>query len=287
MITEDSIAGPQAWVDAYHDSHSPFDVDSLPIKAGALQGAVAIEYPAGPGGHRFENLHVLYDGVNGQLPNLDLVNTFVHISKNQVGIGCVIQRMWRQWDDYQTRLERILRGMLNQGIGRATGPHSVFMSYHVDAITLQTVGDGWQDEMSLGRVIESGFRSINNLLEHLHQSFFFYILMETNRFVSIGTYLPSAMLISINFTITSIFLWWLSGRPRSTITPPVAKIGKPGKHQADDVELIEHKGMAAIVPKKALTTEERNLFQPLLVISGAHVFGLVPLYVFNSVSDQV
>ena len=70
------------------------------------------------------------------------------------------------------------------------------MPYHVDAITLTTIGEGWQDEMAYGRVVEGVFRSLNNLLEHLHQSFFFYLLMQTNRFVSIGSYLPSAMIIA-------------------------------------------------------------------------------------------
>jgi GPI-anchor transamidase subunit GAA1 len=65
------------------------------------------------------------------------------------------------------------------------------------------------------RVIESLCRSLNNLLEHLHQSFFFYFLLspsgnnlgEPGRFVSIGTYLPAAMVLAASFTITAITLW--------------------------------------------------------------------------------
>ena len=65
------------------------------------------------------------------------------------------------------------------------------------------------------RVVESLCRSLNNLLEHLHQSFFFYFvlspngksLIEPGRFVSIGTYLPAAMILAASFTITAISLW--------------------------------------------------------------------------------
>lgn len=65
------------------------------------------------------------------------------------------------------------------------------------------------------RVIESLCRSLNNLLEHLHQSFFFYFILsptgntlgEPGRFVSIGTYLPAAMVLAASFTITAITLW--------------------------------------------------------------------------------
>src|SRR5271169_1051467 len=67
----------------------------------------------------------------------------------------------------------------------------------------------------LVRVVESLCRSLNNLLEHLHQSFFFYFvlspngnsLIEPGRFVSIGTYLPAAMILAASFTITAISLW--------------------------------------------------------------------------------
>lgn len=65
------------------------------------------------------------------------------------------------------------------------------------------------------RVIESLCRSLNNLLEHLHQSFFFYLILaptgktigDPGRFVSIGTYLPAAMIMAASFTITAIALW--------------------------------------------------------------------------------
>lgn len=35
------------------------------------------------------------------------------------------------------------------------------------------------------------FRKLNNLLERLHQSYFFYLLPSLSRFVSIGLYMPA------------------------------------------------------------------------------------------------
>src|ERR1700722_3522697 len=139
-------------------------------------------------------------------------------------------------------------GMLNQGPGTGRGPHSGFMRYHVDAITLQTVGDGWHDEMSLGRSVEGIFRSLNNLLEHLHQSFFFYLLMQSRRFVSIGTYLPSAMCFAAAFNIMSIALWWQTGL-REDREP-------------------EKKTSGAATP--AQQPAERHMFFPLLALTAAH-----------------
>lgn len=281
LVTADSKSGPQAWVDAYHDTHSPY-VASLPIKSGALQGAVVIDYPFD---HNFKSLHIVYDGINGQLPNLDLFNTVVSIASGQMGIGVSLQKMWQHTDSYKDRLHTMLRGMLNQGIGHASGPHSSFIPYHIDAITLQPFGEGWEDEMAMGRVIESTFRSLNNLLEHLHQSFFFYLLMQANRFVSIGTYLPSAMLVAVNFTIMAIFLWVMSGRPQMS-KPAIASKNLDEKEKPPLV-VIEKDGAKALVPEQSLATVERELFLPLAVVIGAQFLGLVPLYIFNQTSESV
>ena len=263
LVTEDSVAGPQAWVDAYHDAHDARFVRPLAVKSGLLQGALAVDYPAGPWGQRFDKLHVVYDGINGQLPNLDLVNTAVSVAAGQMGIECTLQRMWDHRDRYQDRLLTLGRGMLNQALGHATGPHSGFMRYHVDAVTLQTVGDGWHDEMSLGRTVEGVFRSLNNLLEHLHQSFFFYLLMQARRFVSIGTYLPSAMCFAAAFNIMSIALWWQSGlRDEPERKAEVAK-----------------SDAGAAPPQQQ--PAERHMFFPLLALTAAHFLGLVPLALFN------
>ncbi|CAK7221577.1 Glycosyl phosphatidyl inositol protein transamidase complex subunit [Sporothrix eucalyptigena] len=291
LFPPDSLTGPQAWVDAYHDAHDGRYVSPLPRKSGALQGAIAIDYTKadeadndGNGSSRFTAVHIVYDGVNGQLPNLDLINSVVNIAGGQMGTGVSLQDMWRHNDGYADRLRTMLRGMLRQGLGAATGAHSAFMAYHVDAITLQpytatalntdgnVVISGWQhDEMAMGRILEGTFRSLNNLLEHLHQSFFFYLLMSRERFVSIGTYLPSAMLLAANFTIMAIALWVRSGQaaPKPAETASVAN---------------EKKGKAAEPPAPAPSgAEERDLFLPLAVVALCQALGVVPLYLFNHV----
>lgn len=280
MITSDSKAGPQAWVDAYHDEHLPESAASLPLKSGALQGVVVVDNALD---HKFESLHIVYDGVNGQLPNLDLFNSAAHIASGQMGVGVSLQRMWKHDNSYRDRLQTMLRGMLSQALGHTSGPHSSFIPYHVDALTLQAVGNGWQDEMVMGRCVESTFRSLNNLLEHLHQSFFFYLLMQPQRFVSIGTYLPSAMLVAVNFTIMAIALWILSGRP------PKRKSARTAVEKAKEaeVEVVKKDGMVAIVPKEDLTTVERRLLLPITLVVSFHFLGSIPLYIFNNTRRDV
>ena len=286
LITSDSWAGPQAWVDAYHDTHWSYNVSSLPLKSGALQGAVILDYPFS---HRFESIHIVYDGINGQLPNLDLVNTAAAIAGSQMGIGVSIQQMWKHDNGYRDRLRTMLRGMFSQALGQASGSHSCFVPYHVDAITLQAVGDGLQDEMAMGRTIESIFRSLNNLLEHFHQSFFFYLLMHPKRFVSIGTYLPSAMLIAGNFTIMAIALWIQSGRPSSRSSSNEEAKGDVSKQLASGgaVQVVQHGDAKTILLSSTLAVAERKMSLPLALVVGFHILGLLRLWLFVSLPANV
>ncbi|KAL4959445.1 GPI-anchor transamidase subunit GAA1 [Aspergillus stella-maris] len=280
IFPPDSKSGTQAWVDAYHDMQPP-SIQPLPLKSGALQGGLVIEYAFD---HRFENLHIVYDGVNGQLPNLDLFNTAVSIAGGQMGIGTRLQEMWDHNGSYEKRLQTMLRGMVKQGLGYAAGAHSSFMPYHIDAITLQAQGNGWQDEMALGRTIEGLCRSLNNLLEHLHQSFFFYLLMQTHRFVSIGTYLPSAMLIAGNFTIMAIALWLRTGYYKGPGSFNVTAALQDEKKSEKKLTTPDQASPPA--QPSTETVEERQLALPLTLVVGLHLLGLVPLYIFNNLPHE-
>ncbi|SPO05082.1 related to GPI-anchor transamidase GAA1 [Cephalotrichum gorgonifer] len=273
VFPPDSYLGTQAWVDAYHDSHDPSRISPLPIKSGALQGAIAVDYPQE---QRFKSMHIVYDGINGQLPNLDLINSVVNIAGGQMGFGASLQGTWRTSNNYADRLRTMFRGMVTQGIGHATGAHSTFIAYHVDAVTLQPYGEGWQDEMALGRLIEGSFRSLNNLLEHLHQSFFFYLLMGKDRFVSVGTYLPSAMLLAASFTIMAVYLWVLSGQPE---TP--AQSTKPGSAEKTS------KASSVSPGRPAPAVREREMLLPLSLVVASHALGLIPLYVLNHIPASI
>lgn len=288
LIPDDSTYGPEAWVSAYHSTSSEVtstrNVSALPIKAGALQGAVALDYPAGPWGQRFDKLDVLYDGINGALPNLDLLNTAVQIASGQLGINCALHGFKDHSDSYRDRLLTLAKGVMAQSVGHATGPHSAFMPYHVDAITLKTIGEGWHDEITLGRTAESLIRSINNLLEHFHQSFFFYILLSPNRFVSIGNYLPAAMIIAGNFSITALALWIRSAR----VTEEDVKAASPvEKRFMEKMEVVKEGDAVALVPKSDLEVVERKMLVPAVFVLAVHLAGFVPLYLLNHIDRAV
>jgi len=80
--------------------------------------------------------------------------------------------------------------------------------FRIDSITLHAVpASGPHGFHAIGRIVESTLRTTNNLLERLHASFFFYILTSPDSFLKIGSYLPSAVLISVALMLGGLSLW--------------------------------------------------------------------------------
>lgn len=198
VVTSDSHLAMRSWVSAYHTS--------LGNTAGAIEAAIVLDYP-GMNDH-FESIEVLYEGLNGQLPNLDLVNTAILISIHE-GLKVVVQGMQNVgFQRYGERALTFFRGIMAQlsaGIGPGSGCDT-FSGYRINAITLRALGtQGNSDITTFGRIAESTLRSVNNLLEHFHQSFFFYFLLAPKNFVSIGTYLPAVVLVAFAYPLMAIY----------------------------------------------------------------------------------
>ncbi|KNE87905.1 hypothetical protein PSTG_18616, partial [Puccinia striiformis f. sp. tritici PST-78] len=125
-------------------------------------------------------------GINGQLPNLDLINTVAHIVRWTGSCPVTIhsEPLEPSYPSYlpdHPGLQRYLAGrtivkQMSYGFtGSPSGPEGLFSTYGIDAISLFAhPADGPHGFQTLGTIIESSLRSLNNLLERLHQSFFLY-----------------------------------------------------------------------------------------------------------------
>lgn len=200
VITGNSHDALRSWIRDYHSS--------LQYTAGSIEGAVVLDYP--DTGEFFNFMEVHYDGLNGQLPNLDLFNTAVRVAASE-GVSAHLCGLGPSYDTYKARLRTLLAGMGRQLLaGTFPGPGSeMFSGWRIDAITLcarvTDASTAFHDITTFGRIIESTVRSINNLLEHFHQSFFFYILLGPYSFVSIGSFLPAAVLLSQSYSIMAVY----------------------------------------------------------------------------------
>ena len=232
VISDGHLEGIHAWSSAYFGSKSEgLQVD--PVSAGGLQvwNAISIDYPS----DSFSSLEVQYEGFDGQLPNMDVVNTIVRIADTVTGgmpltfglrsapshLKEPVQRLAQKWGirlrsdveyelgNYENGVRAALRQVGFGVTGRASGPHGFFQRHHVDAITLYAVpATGPYGFFHMGRLVESFVRSMSNLLERLHHSQFFYLLLNPRRFVPIGTAILVPLLLSISLTISGLALWF-------------------------------------------------------------------------------
>ena len=84
------------------------------------------------------------------------------------------------WKGYKRSLTTLLTMAMKQATGVPTGNHGLFHRFGIEALTIEGVRQKSRKRQdvtlhTIGRVVEGVFRSLNNLLERLHQSFFFYL----------------------------------------------------------------------------------------------------------------
>nr|XP_002129998.1 glycosylphosphatidylinositol anchor attachment 1 protein [Ciona intestinalis] len=199
LFSDSGLNGIQAWLNEYHGiSSSNIKAAQLPSRAGAIQSAVVLNI----NDPNLSYLNLRIEGFNGQLPNLDLVNLVRKISQdNQMPIA--INHKFSPYDplsmeSFKQFLLSTLLIMKQQITGTSSGNHGEFLRHNVEALTIEGVYNPQHGNAGLvrvGKMVEGICRSLNNLLERFHQSFFFYFLPSLERYVSIGMYMPALGLV--------------------------------------------------------------------------------------------
>ena len=128
--------GTRIWLDAYFDTNS----NSIPLEAhaGSIQAGLALEFPH----EKFYSIDFRHNGINGQLPNLDLINTLVQLcDKNSIAITLysiyVDLSTNIPFSEYIIHSTRILMlNILTLATGISDGVHGYFLHYRIEMITL-------------------------------------------------------------------------------------------------------------------------------------------------------
>ncbi|WFD34686.1 dolichyl-P-Man:Man5GlcNAc2-PP-dolichol alpha-1,3-mannosyltransferase [Malassezia cuniculi] len=240
VISDGHLDGMSAWATRFFGAKHPHLV-AEPVDGGGARvwNAVALDYP----GDSFSSLMIRHEGLNGQLPNLDTINSVHHVVRNvagKVGLGVggasyehttdgaygvdqvaswgvphsVLETLedryigWggtRRFFASWTALWGQWRALL---VGHPTGVHGVLLPYHVDAVTIYALpADGPFGFFYMVSVTESLARTFSNLIERLHHSQFFYLLLSIERFVQIGVYLIIPLALGALLTITGLRIW--------------------------------------------------------------------------------
>ncbi|KZO97693.1 Gaa1-domain-containing protein [Calocera viscosa TUFC12733] len=229
VVSDGYQDGMQAFLSTYHGFNpNSLTADPLTLDSGVIWTAVSIDYP----GHSFSHLGLFFEGLNGRLPNQDLLVCAQIIGRWTGGVPVILHNTvdelrqdlripaWAQWTgaagewvwkeivnrralkEWEYRAQNMAEQAAWMATGRASGVHGVFHQFRIDAITLfARPALGPHGFHSLGKLTESLLRTMNNLLERLHASFFFYLLSSPASFLKIGSYLPCSVLIGIGCLI--------------------------------------------------------------------------------------
>ncbi|GAA6021521.1 hypothetical protein JCM10207_005789 [Rhodosporidiobolus poonsookiae] len=228
VVSDGYSEGMQAWLDAYHGfGQSNLHAEPLKLTTGPIWAAVNLDYPH----HSFSNVGIYYEGANGHLSNLDFVNSASKILRHS-GITPLLHSYdpastpavpsflssiplasHVEVQRYAQSARNLYRQLAHGADGRILGPEGTFGRYRIDAITLfGLVAEGPHGFHALGRASESLFRSLNNLLERFHQSFFLYIMTSVDSFIAVGNYLAAPILTGAGLTIQGLITWAEAGK---------------------------------------------------------------------------
>ncbi|KAF2352581.1 GPI transamidase component Gaa1 [Trinorchestia longiramus] len=221
LVTEHEQLGMEAWLQSYHgtspDQPPVLDYGRLPARAGPIQAAVNLEISDSAVSH----VDIRHEGLNGQLPNLDLVNLVHRLCHRESVDHTVKSRADHPRPDtaagWRYQLLTLLSSVATQATGVPSGNHGLFHRFGIAAVTVSgergPIQRGRRSSgrsatlLHLGRVLEGTCRSLNNLLERFHQSFFFYLLPATSRYISIGVYMPAFGAMGSCLLLGALSLW--------------------------------------------------------------------------------
>ncbi|KAF9265553.1 Gaa1-domain-containing protein [Marasmius fiardii PR-910] len=291
VLSDGHLDGMQAWLSAYHGStQSNLFAEPLILSSGVIWTALNIDYP----GHSFSHLAIFHEGLNGRLPNQDLLNSFQRIAQYRSGVPVTLydhldprdypsirndilpQWMPRSFRDnhdllvYANQARNVLRHVQYQASGRGSGVHGLFHQFRIDAFTMFALpATGPHGFHAIGGIVESTLRTTNNLLERLHASFFFYIMTGPERFLKIGSYLPSGIAISVAMMFTGLQTWIEAAKNNRTrpVLPVILKIMLPTHALGGILYFAITRGLVDSSPKM-IALGQAVFASPFLLISG-------------------
>lgn len=290
----------QAWLEAYQgaDENDYLKSGTLDARAGSIQAAINLELQS----FNIEYIDVKVEGLNGQLPNLDLFNLVQRLSlKEGLPSGhkqTSTRRRAGAKSSIKDNLKHMLSMVVTQSTGIPNGNHGLFHRFGIEALTLE----GYKktnanyhrtnnDVSSLLKIIEGISRSLNNLLERFHQSFFFYLLLASDRFVSIGDYMPSLGLMAGSLLIKAFILWLQINQPTNSDNDLLKSkkneinnsdvdgdVDVNGDGIGDGDEEVDNNKESIEIAKFLRIDKDFNFLGVGKLLIAAHAFGVFTLY---------
>ncbi len=242
-------------------------IDQQVISTGRMREAITLDFET----FSFPQMAVLTEGVNGEVPNLDLVNTVIWLARHHdisvtlfedspltvdpkrlknlplpiylyhkllSSLSKTIDDLIKQhrlslpFDEYTIREVKdkfvsgsqiLMYNVYNQLLGIPTGGHAWFRQRVTHAITLTNAKGHFPtiqprhasaNIKNVAKTVEGAFRSMNNLIEELHQSFFLYFMDSSVTYFGFEHYLPNLIVLGAPLVIQFVGNYFISARLR-------------------------------------------------------------------------
>lgn len=220
-------AGLSAWLQDHFTLNSAFRAAAdggIQQHYTTIFGALNFDFSSAT----FKSIGIRAEGSYGNLPNLDLINTITRVSQHAFAdsrhvdlhlsesifpqrlsipaLGIDLGRPFEIIPNFEEN-EQLFTFMANLASGVPNGDHAYMTRYAINAVTLygSSVSSGPSTStvtlVEMGRTVEGTLRSLHNLIEPLHQSFYFYLLPSPMTYVSIGHYMITLGLLVAGFTL--------------------------------------------------------------------------------------
>lgn len=164
------------------------------------------------------------DGKHGQLPNMDILVLF-STALGRRGLDVTFCKSVphfeaTQQSSYVDNFWRLGNMIVSQALEISHGPHRAFKQFGIDAISIFTFQSasksGVHNVHTMAYALESGFVSLNNLIERLHHSVFFYIALTPSDMIHFSTYIIIPILMHIAVIISGLSMWLNESSQKTT-----------------------------------------------------------------------
>lgn len=217
--------GINSWVDDYHNNTLTPNTWSRISTYKYINIIAAFCFDLDPL-KAIDEIALLSEGSYGNLPNFDLISMPIKIFSRESMSNIVMYRESHfDWipEEYKSLLPNHIYQSLvtlanyiwNMASGVPTGDHAYFSRYRIDSITLSTrtknnrnLRGHERSTIRFTRSVEGIIRSLNNLVQPLHSSYYFYLLMSPVALTSIKYYMISFGLIiggSVLYVVNTLF----------------------------------------------------------------------------------
>ncbi|CEF99002.1 Gaa1-like, GPI transamidase component [Ostreococcus tauri] len=230
----EEIANAMAWLKKYHSPDVRGEDETAFERAGTITQAFAFD---ASGGDAVSAMRVKLEGWNGAYPNQDMFTMFNEVVKLNRVIRLPVTleeeeeggNAWERRSDRASVAKSAARFMWRAAKGVPTGVHAAFKKHSIDAISIEStvrredhhVVRGSHAYVVIGQTLELTLRACNNLLELLHHSCFYYIMLGPQKFLGIAEYIAPQALMLVSLLLSLVKL---------------ATFGEDSRHLSTDVE---------------------------------------------------